>query len=126
MWTAKIIYTRGYDIDCTISINVSAFDEVAGGIRRESSLKNDTAKWSKIASKLPGRTDKVIKNAWYTHLKKRLISYTNLNPDEEVATKGSLNREETFKESFPNASMSFGGSNVLSILQGYNEFTRML
>lgn len=44
MWTAKIIYTRGYDIDCTISINVSAFDEVAGGIRRESSLKNDTAK----------------------------------------------------------------------------------
>ncbi|KAG5392393.1 hypothetical protein IGI04_022356 [Brassica rapa subsp. trilocularis] len=66
------------------------------------------------------RTDKVIKNAWYTHLKKRLISYTNLNPDEEVATKGSLNREETFKESFPNASMSFGGSNILSILQDWS------
>ncbi|KAF3610513.1 hypothetical protein DY000_02045537 [Brassica cretica] len=77
----------------------------------------EASMWSKIASKLPGRTDKVIKNAWYTHLKKRLISYTNLNPDEEVATKGSLNREETFKESFLNASMSFGGSNVLSILQ---------
>ena len=83
-------------------------------------------RWSKIASKLPGRTDNEIKNVWHTHLKKRLISYTNLNPDEEVATKGSLNREETFKESFLNASMSFGGSNVLSILQGYNEFTRML
>ncbi|RID57792.1 hypothetical protein BRARA_F01144, partial [Brassica rapa] len=80
----------------------------------------EASMWSKIASKLPGRTDKVIKNAWYTHLKKRLISYTNLNPDEEVATKGSLNREETFKESFPNASMSFGGSNILSILQDWS------
>lgn len=31
-------------------------------------------KWSKIASRLPGRTDNEIKNVWNTHLKKRLVS----------------------------------------------------
>ncbi|KAL4580181.1 hypothetical protein LXL04_016363 [Taraxacum kok-saghyz] len=30
-------------------------------------------KWSKIASKLPGRTDNEIKNVWNTHLRKRSI-----------------------------------------------------
>lgn len=29
-------------------------------------------RWSKIAGKLPGRTDNEIKNVWHTHLKKRL------------------------------------------------------
>ncbi|CAH8381149.1 unnamed protein product [Eruca vesicaria subsp. sativa] len=99
------------------------------------------SKWSKIASKLPGRTDNEIKNVWHTHLKKRLSSNTPLNANhgEAAATKGSLKREETSQESSPNASMSFGGSNILrkedkgvelgktfEYLQGYNDFTRML
>ncbi|OIW21132.1 hypothetical protein TanjilG_29788 [Lupinus angustifolius] len=35
-------------------------------------------KWSKIASHLPGRTDNEIKNAWNTHLKKRLANKKTL------------------------------------------------
>lgn len=70
-------------------------------------------RWSKIASKLPGRTDNEIKNVWHTHLKKRLSSKTNLNVDE-AASKGSLNEEENSQESSPNASMSFAGSNISS------------
>lgn len=51
---------------------------------------------------------------WHTHLKKRLNSYINHNASDEAATKGSLNREETSQESSPNASRSFGGSNIVS------------
>ncbi|EOA37377.1 hypothetical protein CARUB_v10011190mg [Capsella rubella] len=96
-------------------------------------------KWSKIASKLPGRTDNEIKNVWHTHLKKRLSSdTTNLNADE-AASKDSLNEAETSQESSPNASMSFAGSNISSReeddaqisqafehIQTYSDFTGML
>ncbi|KAH0940507.1 hypothetical protein HID58_000144 [Brassica napus] len=44
-------------------------------------------RWSKIASKLPERTDNEIKKC------KRLSSNTNLDANAEAATKGSLNRE---------------------------------
>ncbi|CAH8356208.1 unnamed protein product [Eruca vesicaria subsp. sativa] len=37
-------------------------------------------KWSKIASKLPGRTDNEIKNVWHTHLKKRLVQSSKTSP----------------------------------------------
>ncbi|KAJ0257158.1 Transcription factor MYB58 [Hirschfeldia incana] len=95
-------------------------------------------KWSKIASKLPGRTDNEIKNVWHTHLKKRLSSHTSLNADDEAGTKCSLNREETFQETSPNASMSFGGSKISSkedgvqigqsfeYLEGHSEVMRTL
>ncbi|KAJ0253503.1 Transcription factor MYB58 [Hirschfeldia incana] len=75
-------------------------------------------KWSKIASKLPGRTDNEIKNVWHTHLKKRLSSDINHNTNDEAATKGSLNRDETSQESSPDASRSFGGSNTVSKEEG--------
>ncbi|KAL1221352.1 Transcription factor MYB58 [Cardamine amara subsp. amara] len=91
-------------------------------------------KWSKIASKLPGRTDNEIKNVWHTYLKKRLPQSL-----AEPTSKGSLNEEETSQESSPNASsMSFAGSNISSkeddaqisqtfeYIQAYSEFTGML
>ncbi|KAH6759358.1 hypothetical protein C2S51_019593 [Perilla frutescens var. frutescens] len=37
-------------------------------------------KWSLIAGRLPGRTDNEIKNYWNTHIKRKLISQTQLPP----------------------------------------------
>ncbi|KAL2331058.1 hypothetical protein Fmac_018639 [Flemingia macrophylla] len=45
-------------------------------IRLHKALGN---KWSKIASRLPGRTDNEIKNVWNTHLKKRLTTERSSN-----------------------------------------------
>ncbi|CAN8325604.1 unnamed protein product [Cochlearia groenlandica] len=45
-------------------------------------------KWSKIASRLPGRTDNEIKNHWNTHIKKKLLKM-GIDP----MTHQSLNQE---------------------------------
>ncbi|XP_022986071.1 transcription factor MYB63-like [Cucurbita maxima] len=50
-------------------------------------------KWSKIASRLPGRTDNEIKNVWNTHLKKRLLNTATTKdcnePKESLTTSSS-------------------------------------
>ncbi|CAN4127553.1 unnamed protein product [Withania somnifera] len=46
-------------------------------------------KWSKIAARLPGRTDNEIKNHWNTHIKKKLLKM-GIDP----VTHESLNKEE--------------------------------
>lgn len=51
-------------------------------------------KWSKIASRLPGRTDNEIKNVWNTHLKKRLVSKgsnPSVHTPKESSTSSSSN-----------------------------------
>ncbi|XP_068656388.1 transcription factor MYB58-like [Aristolochia californica] len=46
-------------------------------------------KWSKIASRLSGRTDNEIKNVWNTHLKKRLVMKEADNPSSEEPKESS-------------------------------------
>ncbi|XP_058099215.1 transcription factor MYB58-like [Magnolia sinica] len=53
-------------------------------------------KWSKIASRLPGRTDNEIKNVWNTYLKKRLISSEpNSSVDEHKVSFSSSSSDST-------------------------------
>ncbi|CAF2207295.1 hypothetical protein BRARA_G03643 [Brassica rapa] len=95
-------------------------------------------KWSKIASKLPGRTDNEIKNVWHTHLKKRLVK-SSASPDEPASPCSSDKTQaedclniKTTRDSTTSASS--GGSNNsnqeddpnISLMFEYSQFNDII
>ncbi|QCD96013.1 myb proto-oncogene protein [Vigna unguiculata] len=70
-------------------------------------------KWSKIASRLPGRTDNEIKNVWNTHLKKRLApkktsesSTEESKPESTITSTSSSSSQSFFSIETPNSAKS--------------------
>ncbi|WRX18920.1 SANT/Myb domain - like 10 [Theobroma cacao] len=63
--------------------------------------------WSKIAARLPGRTDNEIKNHWNTHIKKKLLKM-GIDP----VTHESLNKEAKAEESSSHADHSADNQNT--------------
>jgi len=67
-------------------------------------------RWSKIASRLPGRTDNEIKNVWNTHLKKRLApkkcsesSTDESKPESTITSTSSSSSQSFFSNERPNS-----------------------
>lgn len=75
-------------------------------------------RWSKIASRLPGRTDNEIKNVWNTHLKKRLApkkvsesSADESKPESSITSSSSSSSESFFSNERPNSPKTTTPSN---------------
>lgn len=56
---------------------------------------NLISRWSKIAARLPGRTDNEIKNHWNTHIKKKLLKMGIDPATHEPLTKQPVSEETT-------------------------------